>query len=135
MSEKTNIAVVQVRVNIPADLLRRFELAAVLAGREVEDQIAAHLDRTIDQTDEAGIWMTGPDAKEMRRILGGRVDTSSKVLEMIRRLTRWNVNGLKLELSPARQEVINAYAKSMQQPVEQILPILIDQALGARLKC
>lgn len=102
---------------------------------DVETFIAEHLQRTRDYSDADGLWMSGAEAREMRRLLGGRVSTGSKLVEMIRRLTGWKVSGAKVELSPARQESVVWWARSMGLKVEDAIPKIIDMALGAFLKC
>lgn len=133
---KSLAALTVLRVPLPPDLLTYFEAQAMIAGLpDVESAIVRHLERTREYVEPDGLWMSAAEAREVRRLLGGRVNTGSKLVEMIRRLTGWKVSGAKVELSPARQESVAWWAKSMQLNVEDAIPKIIDMALGAFLKC
>ena len=123
------------RLTIPSNLLTFFEAQACIRGIDVERLIVEHLDRTKEMVDSDGVWMTGPEAKEMRLVFGGRVNTGAKLLSMIKHLTKLKVAGLQIVISPARQEAVSILARSMGMTTEKALEMVVDQALGARLRC
>jgi hypothetical protein len=123
------------RISLPAELLAHFEAQAFLAQLDIEDYISAHLARTRDYLSAEPIYLDDTHAREIRRLLGGRVNTATKLLAMVERLTRMKVAGQQIGISPARQEAMVWWAKSMQLSLKEALPQLYDQALGLLLKC
>lgn len=132
----TALATTRLTLTIPTGLLTRYEAQALLAGVDVETHLARHLFVTADHLDaESGCYLRPDEMAEIRRLLGGRVNTGAKLLEMIGRLMRMKVAGTQIEVSPTRQEAMVWWARSMQLPLEKALPIMYDQALGMLLKC
>lgn len=123
------------RLRLPADLVAHFEAQAFLAGLDIEEYLALHVARTRDYTSTEPIHLDDAQAREIRRLLGGRVNTPAKLIAMIERLTRMKVAGQQVEVSPARQEAMIWLARSMQRDLKDALPIIYDQALGLLLKC
>lgn len=125
-----------VRIALSPDLLAHFEGLAIINGLPLESVIVNHLARTRNQVADASpIYLNDAQAQEVRRLLGGRITTPDKLLDMVRRLVTWKVGGQKIELSPSRAEAAVWYAKSLQMPLEQAIPQMIDRALGLLLKC
>jgi hypothetical protein len=134
MSATTDSSTI-LRLALPSDLLTHFEAQAFLADQPVEELIVAHLQRTRDYTSSAPIYLDDAAAKLIRRHLGARINTPEKLVDMIVRLSSMKVAGTKIDVSPARQEAMVWWAKSMQLSLEDALPKLFDQALGGLLKC
>lgn len=126
-----------IRINISADQLTYFSAQALIHGLpDAESYIAHHLALTRDHTDgDEAIYLRRDECREIRRLLGGKINTGQRLVDMIQRLVRWKVGGQSVEISPTRQESIVWWAKSMQLELDDAVPKLVDQALGMLLKC
>lgn len=124
-----------VRLSLPDELFAHFEAQAFVTGVPVEDQIIAHLTRTRDYSADSPIYLDDVAARKVRQLLGARINTPAKLVDMIERLTRMKVAGRTIDISPARQEAIVWWAKSAQLKPEDALPMIFDQALGLLLRC
>lgn len=123
------------RIALPADLLAAFEARAFLAGCAPEELIVRHLTATRDYTAESPIYLDDVHAKEIRRLLGGRVNTPDKLLDMVGRLIKMRVGGKQVEVTPEQQEAMVWFARSLQLNLDDALPQIFKQALGLLLKC
>ncbi len=124
-----------VRISLPDELISHYEALATIHGTELEDELANHLTRTRSYTAANPYYFEDAEAHELRRLLGARVDTPRKALDMIRRFVTWKIGGWKFELSPRRVEAIHYYAQSLQQPPDKAAEFVLNSALGAFLKC
>lgn len=133
MSTETTV----LRISLPSDLVAHFEVQAFLADNQaIEQYIASHIARTREFVGGEGeMYLTPAEAKEMRQILGGRINTPEKLLDMLRRLMTWKVGGAKVELTTEQQQAVVWWAKSAQIRLEDAIPQLTKQALGLLLKC
>lgn len=128
---------IRTTIDLPDDLLGRFEALAAARGESVEQAIIKHLSDTRYHTDSAeeAIYLNRSDSMEVRRLLGGRVNSAEKLIDMLRRLVTWKVGGFKFELSVARVEAVRSYARSYGMTVEKAGQTILNQAIGAFLKC
>lgn len=124
-----------VRIDLPEDLANHFEGLAAARGTTIEAELVSHLQRTRDWCGSAPIFLADAHAAEIRRLLGGRVSTADKLIDMVRRLVTWRVGGHKIELSPAKAEALHFYIQSLQQPPDRGAQHAVDAALGWLLKC
>lgn len=122
-----------VRIKLPAELAAQYDALSDLSGEPIDTLLSSALRRALDYTDASyAIDKTG-DA-EIRRLLGGRVDSQAKLLDMIRRLVSVHVGGHRVELRPAVMEQIMWAARSLGKPVEEVAPQMIAEAVAEKFR-
>lgn len=122
-----------VRIKIPAALAEQYDLLAELTGQPIDTVLATALGRALDYSDASYAIDKAGDT-EIRRMLGGRVDSQAKLLDMIRRLVSVHVGGHRVELRPAVMEQIMWAARSLGKPVEEVAPQMIAEAVAEKFR-
>lgn len=115
------------------DLLASYRTAAEKRGMSLEAFLDQMLRTVFDHLDE-GIYIDKSGALEISRRLGNRVKDQASLLDMIRRLTTWNVGGIKIQLSPNQEEQIYWGARGLGKPIEEIGKMLIEEGIARRLR-
>lgn len=127
------------RIQLDEDLHDHYAAQAILAGKEPEAFIVEHLTRTRDYLDANPIYVTGAQAAEIRKILGGRTNSGLALVEGVRRLASWSLTvppneRVTLELLPAVWEQLYWRARSEQRDPKQAIPELIINAVREKLQ-
>lgn len=133
-AEPTPETLVMVRLTLPAGLMDHFEAQAAITGVQFETYLLEHLTRTRYHTSENPLYIEDNDRVEIQRLLGAKVNTPERLLDMIRRLVTWKVGTHKLELTPNQIEQIAGYARTMGRPAAEIAPGLIADTIAARFQ-
>jgi hypothetical protein len=100
------------RLELPNALVEQYEALASVSGKSFDEYIALTLERGIEWSG-ASYPITEAADKEIRGMLGGRIDSADKLVEMIRRLITFHIGGWRVEIKPAVQEQIFWALKSM----------------------
>lgn len=122
-----------VRIKLPAELAAQYDALADLTGEPIDTLLAKALRTALDYAD-AKYAITEAGDKEIRRMLGGRVDGQAKLLEMVGRLVSVHVGGHRVELRPAVMEQIAWAARSLGKPVEEVAPQMIAEAVAEKFR-
>lgn len=130
------MAITRIRLDIPFDpeTLASYEARAAERGVNFETAVSDHLYHTQTVPEGQLIVLGESEIAEVKRLLGAKISTAKKLLDMLRRLTGWKVGGMQIKLTPNQQEQIVWYARSAGKPVEEIAPMLIERAITRELK-
>lgn len=102
------------RIRLPQGLLDQYERLAELEHISLDQYVVLTLQRGIEQNyAQMSYPITSADDKEIRRLLGGRIDSPAKLIDMIQRLVTFHIGGWRAELRPAVMEQIYWSLKSM----------------------
>jgi hypothetical protein len=130
----TNVTKLRIEIPMDDETLGKYEKIARYNGIQLEDVIADHLKLTADFTDDEPVYFNNEQAAEIRSLLGARINTAPKIIDMIRRIVGLKVSGLKVRLSPNQLEQIKWYAKSAGKPVEEVAQMIVERAIVRELK-
>jgi len=126
---------ITLRITIPWALTDHFEAQAIVANMPLEEFLAQHITKTaMWGADEAPIYIDDTGRLEIQRLLGAKVSTPDRLLEMIRRIVGWKAGPHKIELSPNQMEQIECYARTLGKKVEDFAPQLLMDAITERLQ-
>lgn len=130
------MSIIKVRLDLPIEeeVLQSFDEMAKDRGIGLEAMIAAHLFRTRTIKDDNFIVLDEDQCRQIKRLVGAKISTADKLLDMLERLTKWKVGGMNIKLTPNQQEQILWYARSANKPVEEIGPMLVERAIARELK-
>jgi hypothetical protein len=126
----------KVRLDLPFDeeVLAQYEAGAAAVGMGLEAFISVHLLRTKDHVGEHLLRLDAAESLEVRSLLGAKVSTGAKLVEMLRRLLKMNVAGLHVNLTPNQLEQIHWYARSAGKPSQEIAQMIVERAIARELK-
>lgn len=123
-----------VRLQLPQALYEKYEALAGADNSTPDEYIASALQRALDWSDAVYPITLAAD-KEIRRMLGGRVDDAAKLVDMIGRLVTFHLGGWRAELRPAVQEQIYWALKSMGKEGDaRAAEELIVQAISEKFR-
>ena len=122
------------RTCLPTELVEQYEALALTANRPFDEVLEKVLQRALDWSDAAYVIDQVGD-KEIRRMLGGKIDSQAKLLDMIGRLLTVHVGGIKVELRTSVQEQIYWSLKSMGKEGDKAAAgELIAQAVAEKFR-
>ena len=122
-----------VRLRLPESTVEVCGAIALTSARTLDEVIADLLARALELADAAYVIDRAAD-KRIRGLLGGRVDSAPKLIDMIERLKTAHVGGMRVELPLAVQEQIQWAAHSLGKSVEEVGPQLILDAVRERFR-
>lgn len=127
-------ATVMCRVALPTWLLDHFEGLAAATGVDLDAYLADHLTKTAFWgTDEAPIYLKDSERAGIQRMLGAKVSTPERLLEMISRLVAWKAGPHKIELRPNQLEQLAQIAKTLGRPLAEVAPQVLADAITEKL--
>jgi hypothetical protein len=107
-------------------LLEPLEAEAIARGTTAFELAKAYL--------APGVLHISPEqAMKIRHLLGGSIDSGTKLLDMIRRLKSIKLANRSVEFSASRLEALEYKARAMGMTLDEALPQIMDMALGAYL--
>lgn len=121
---------IRVSVNLAGTVITKLS-ESLRPGQTIEEAISEHMSRTIgySRLDSSPIHLDDEAVKQIRTLLGGKVSTAAKLIDMIERLVSKRIGGYKIKLSPNQQEQLIWMAKSLGRPVDEVAPEIIQQAI------
>lgn len=126
---------ITLRITIPWELTDHFEAQAIVANMPLEEFVAQHVARTAYWgADEAPIYLNDRDRAEIQKLLGAKISTPERLLEMIKRIVGWKAGPHKIDLTPNQMEQIESYARTLGKKVEDFAPQLLMDAITERLQ-
>ncbi len=100
------------RIKLPTELVDQYEALALTSDTPIDEVLRKALQQGLAWSNAAYVIDWAGD-REIRRLLGGKIDGQGKLLDMIGRLLSVHVGGIKVELRVAVQEQIHWALKSM----------------------
>lgn len=123
------------RVSLPTNLVEKYEAVASATGETLDEVCARGLQNALDFVGRMCYMIDQAGDKEIRRMLGGKIDGQAKLLDMIGRLLTVHVGGIKVELRTSVQEQIHWALRSMGKEGDQkAAGELIAQAVAEKFR-